>query len=147
QTRNERSVLPRALKNPMGPDFTIRSSTPDFVGDLDREPQFRPLLFLAQDVAFLGGGEAALRRQRELIEGGEFGGLFQTALDVVLFFQLAALGGDDANPHDLVADRQIAQRLEAARAVGIIFEEIAVVVGARQHGLGYRLVAAGRNPG
>ena len=122
-------------------------SSPDLVGDLDREPQLGPLLFLGEDVAFLGRGKAALRRQRELIQRREFGGLLQPALDVVLFLQLAGLGGDDADHHDLVALRQIAQRLEAAGAVGIIFQEIAVVIGAGQHGLGHRLVAAGRNPG
>jgi len=88
-----------------------------------------------------------LRRYRELVERREFARLFQPPLDVFLFFQLARFRGDDADHHDLVALRQIAQRLEAAGALGIIFEEIAVVIGAGQHGLRHRLVAAGRDPG
>src|SRR5581483_2514919 len=47
-----------------------------------------------EDVAFLGGGEAALRGQRELLQRREFRGLFEAPLDVVALFQLAELGGD-----------------------------------------------------
>src|SRR5882757_633125 len=57
---------------------------PHLIGDVDRELQLGPLLFLGEDVAFLGGSKAALRRYRELIERCEFGCLFQPALDVVL---------------------------------------------------------------
>jgi hypothetical protein len=39
------------------------------------------------------------------------------------------------------------QWLEAARALGIVFEEIAVVIAVRQKVLRHRLVAAGRDPG
>src|ERR1700743_1339716 len=92
---------------------------PHFVGDLDCEPQFGPLLVLGQDVALFGRGKAALRRQRELLERGEFRGLFQPALDIVFSLELAGLRGDDADHPDLVAPRRIAQRLEAAGAVGI----------------------------
>src|SRR3954464_3691895 len=45
---------------------------PHLVGDLDGEAQLGPLLFLAENVAFLGRGEAALRRQRQLLQRGEF---------------------------------------------------------------------------
>ena len=34
---------------------------PDFIGDFLDEPQLVPLLFLGQDVSFLGGGKTALR--------------------------------------------------------------------------------------
>ena len=44
---------------------------PDFLGHLDDHLQLRPLLVLGQDIAFLGGGEAALRRQAKLIEGDD----------------------------------------------------------------------------
>ena len=44
------------------------SLSPDFVGDFDDHAQLRPLLVLGQRVALLGRGEAALRRQAELVE-------------------------------------------------------------------------------
>ena len=43
-------------------------SAPHFVGKFDDHPQLGPLLVLGQHVAFLGRGEAALRRQAQLIE-------------------------------------------------------------------------------
>src|SRR5262249_43789660 len=86
---------------------------PHLAGDLDGEAQLGPLLFLREDVAFLGRGEAALRRQRELFERREFRRLVQPAPDVVLPLQLAEFRGDDADHDDLVALGQIAQRLEA----------------------------------
>src|SRR3954470_8983865 len=82
---------------------------PDLVGDFDREAELGPLLFLGQDVAFLGRGKAALRRHRELVKRREFGGLFETALDVVLLLELAEFRGNDADHDHLVALRQIAQ--------------------------------------
>ena len=42
----------------------------------------------------------------------------------------------------LLALRQEAQRLEAAGAIGVVFEEIAVVVAFAEQVLGDRLVAA-----
>src|SRR5258708_1415884 len=121
--------------------------TPHLVGDLDRKAQLGPLLVLAKDVALLGGGETALRRYRQLLQRREFRRFLQPPLDMVLLFQFADLRGDDADHPDLVALRQKPQRLESAGPIGIVFEEIAVIIGAREHGLRHRLVAAGRNPG
>jgi hypothetical protein len=45
---------------------------PHLGGDLDGEAQLGPLLVLTEDVAFLGGSEAALRRQRQLFQRREF---------------------------------------------------------------------------
>src|SRR6267378_689130 len=141
-TRNDGTSIASSPGHDAGALFA-----PYLFRDIDREPQLRPLLFLGEDVTLFGRGEAALRRNRELIQGHEFSCFFQPTLDVVLFLQFAGLRGDDANHHDLVALWQIPQRLEAAGAFGIIFEEIAVVVGAGQHGLRHRLITAGRNPG
>src|SRR5258705_2601484 len=58
-----------------------RLLSPHLVGNFDREAELGPLLLLGQDVAFLGRGEAALRRDRELVEWGEFGSLLEAALD------------------------------------------------------------------
>jgi hypothetical protein len=64
---------------------------PHLFRDLNDELELLPLLVLGQDVALLGRGEAALRRQRELIERREFRGLVEPPLDVVLLLQRAAL--------------------------------------------------------
>src|SRR3989442_234927 len=40
---------------------------PHLARDIDRQLQLGPLLFLGQDVAFLGRCKAALRRYRELV--------------------------------------------------------------------------------
>src|SRR5271169_5798609 len=95
---------------------------PHLVGDLDRESQLRPLLFLGEDVALLRRGKAALRRDRELLQWSELRGLLQPPFDVVLLLELAEFRGDDADHHDLVAPRQVTQRLEAAGAVRIVFQ-------------------------
>src|SRR5258708_22784500 len=87
---------------------------PHLTRDFHCEPQFRPLLFLGEDVALFGGSKAALRRYRELIQGGVSGGVLQPPCDVVLFLELAALGGDDAGHHELVALWQKPQRLQTA---------------------------------
>ena len=116
-------------------------------GDLHGHAQLRPLLVLGQHIAFLGRGKAALRGHRELIERGEFRGLVDAALDVVLLFERPELGADEAEHHDLVAFGQEPQRLEAAGALGVVFEEIAVVIAARKQALRHRLVAARRDPG
>ena len=109
--------------------------------------QLRPLLVLGQHIAFLGRGEAALRRQRELIRRHVFGGLADAALDVGLVFQGAEFGGDQAEHHDLGTGGQESQRLESAGALAVIFEEIAVVIAVCEQAFRHRLVAAGRNPG
>src|ERR1700751_5673385 len=105
------------------------SPPPPLGSDLARKAQLGPLLFLGEDVTLFRRGEAALRRQRKLLQRSEFGGLLEAALDVVALLQFAEFRGDQADHHNLVALRQIAQRLETTGAVGIIFEEIAVVVG------------------
>ena len=64
-------------------------SSPDLLRHLDDHAQLRPLLVLGQDIALLGGGEAALRRQAELLEGDEFRRLVDAALELVLGFQPA----------------------------------------------------------
>src|SRR6267142_1191115 len=120
---------------------------PHLIGELLDHAKLRPLLLLGEQVAFFGGGEAALRREAELLRRSELGRLVDPALDVVLLLERAALGGDQAKHHGLVAFRQEAQWFEAAGAVGVVFEEIAVVVHRPQQRLRHRLVAAFGNPG
>ena len=63
------------------------------------------------------------------------------------FSSVAGLGGDEADHHALLALGQEAQRLEPAGALGVVLQEIAVVVDAGEQHLGHRLVAALRDPG
>ncbi len=74
-------------------------------------------------------------------------GLLDALLDVGARLQPARLRRDEAEHDDLVALRQEAQRLETAGAVGVVFEEVAVVIALRQQAFRHRLVAAGRNEG
>src|SRR5436190_15113056 len=96
---------------------------PDLVGDLHDPPQLRPLLVLGQDIALLGGGEAALRREAELIEVDVPRGLVDAALELVLGFERPALRGDEPE-HDHLALGHETQRREAAGAVAVVFHEI-----------------------
>src|SRR5439155_15298186 len=120
---------------------------PYLAGDLADHPQLRPLLLLGEDVALFGGGEAALRRQTELLERGEFAGFLDAALDVDLVLERSALRSDEAEHHDLVALGQPPQRLEAAGELGVVFEEIAVIIASAQQIFRDRFVTARRNPG
>src|SRR5208282_4780226 len=50
--------------------FGMRLVPPDLSGDLPDHAQLGPFFVLGQYIAFLGRGEAALRRQAELVEIG-----------------------------------------------------------------------------
>src|SRR4051794_25640163 len=115
---------------------------PHFLRDLHGEAELGPLLLFGEDVALLRRGKTALRGECELLQWGELGGFLETALDRILVLEFTELRGDDADHDDLVALGQEAQRLEATGTVAVLFEEIAVVIGASEHGLGNRLVAA-----
>src|ERR1700749_2444683 len=95
---------------------------PDLGGGVDDQGELVPLLLLGEVVALLGRGEAALAGQAELVEGGVLGGLVDPALDEVLGLELAALAGDHAE-HDPLALGQVAERLEAARALVVPLAE------------------------
>ena len=118
------------------------ASAPHLTGDLDHHAQLRPLLLLGEHVAFFGGSKAALRREAELIEGGEFGRLVDAALDVVLLFQLDGFCRDQPEHDDLVALGQKAQRLKTAGARAVVFEEIAVVVQLAEQNFGDEVKSA-----
>src|SRR5262245_44721055 len=92
------------------------SSSPHLVCELHDHAELRPLFFFGQDVALLARGEAALRRQAKLIERHELGRLVDTALDLVLALELAALRRDKAENDELALGHE-AQRLEAAGAL------------------------------
>src|SRR5579864_1399133 len=78
-------------------------SAPHLVRQLDDHPQLRPLLVFGEDVAFLGRGEAALRREAKLIERDIFCRFLDAPFDVGLLLQRPGLGGDETEHDDLVA--------------------------------------------
>src|SRR5499427_10424993 len=86
---------------------------PDLLRGLNDQPELVPLLLLAEVVALLGGGEAALRGQAQLVDVHEPRGVLDPPLQLVLALQIAALGGDQPE-HDPLAPRHEPQRLEAA---------------------------------
>jgi hypothetical protein len=67
------------------------SLPPHLIGDIDRELELGPLLFLGEDVAFFGGRKAALRQHRELIQWCEFGGFLQLVRRVEHFAKTIAV--------------------------------------------------------
>src|SRR5215475_10740288 len=116
---------------------------PHLVRQLNDHAKLRPLLVLGQNVSFFGRGEAALRRQAELIERDELRGFFDALLDIRARLEAARLRRYQAEHHDLVPLRQEPQRLKAAGAVGVVFEEVAVVVALAEKIFRHRLIAAG----
>src|SRR5258708_17293208 len=120
--------------------FAILS--PDLVGNLGDPPELCPLLVLGQDIALLGGGEAALRREAELVEVDEPCRLVDASLEVVLGFERPALRSDEPEHHHLALGHE-AQRREAAGAVAVAFHEISVDVDLVEQDFSDRLIAAG----
>src|SRR3954447_18608359 len=77
---------------------------PDLGGGLDDQAQLRDLLVVGERVALDRRGEAALRRQAELVERHERGRLLDPPHELVLRLELAALRRDEAE-HDALALR------------------------------------------
>ena len=121
-------------------------SAPHFLRGLDHQRQLPALVFHRDVVAVHGAGEAALRRQAELVERRVLRGLVDAALQRVLVLELAELGGHQAE-HDDLALGQVAQRAEVARAFVVVLEEEGVEVHLGEQRLGHRLVVAGRRVG
>src|SRR6266568_3906319 len=95
---------------------------PDVLRSLDDQGELGPLLVLREVVAFLRGGEPALRRQAELIAVDIPGGIVDTPLEVVLALQVAALGGDQPE-HDPLAGGNKAKRRKAAGSLVVPLAE------------------------
>src|SRR6516165_968154 len=94
---------------------SARTSAPDFIGQFDDHGELCPLLVLGEAVAVLGGGEAALRGEAELVDVDELRRLLDAPPDLVLAFEHTGLRGDEAEHHRLALGDE-PQRLEAAGA-------------------------------
>src|ERR1700724_2743928 len=126
--------------------FAIGLFSPPLLGDLAAHPQLGPLFLFDESIPFLGRGEAALRREAELLEIGEFGGFLDAPLDDVLGFQRAGLGRHQAE-HSKAIFLQALERLKTAGAVGVVFHEIAVHLDLVEQHFLLGLVAAGAHEG
>src|SRR3984957_7001492 len=124
----------------------IRLVSPDLSGDLPDHAQLGPFFVLGQYIAFLGRGEAALRRETKLVEFGELGCFRDAALERVFGFERAGLGRDQAE-HRKAALLQALERLEPAGAFGVVFHEIAVHLDAVEQHFLHGVVAARAHEG
>src|SRR5579884_2693912 len=122
------------------------SGAPDLGGDLDDQLELGLLLVDREVVALLGGGEAALPRDPELVDVDVARGLLDPALEQVLVLELGLLGGDEPEDHPLVALGQEAQRLERAGALVVELQEVAVDAELAEQRLGDEVVAALGSP-
>src|SRR3954447_4554383 len=121
------------------PIFLCRA--PRLLRQLYHQPQLCFLHFRADWVAGFGGGEPALRADREAFERDVARGFVEAALQHGLILEKVHLGRNEAE-HDRLAVRNEAQRREVARAFRIVFEEEEFDRQAIEQFLGDRLVTS-----
>src|SRR6476661_3474700 len=119
---------------------------PHLAGDFDDHAQLRPLLVLGQRIALFGRGKAALRRQTQLFERNEFGGLVNTALDFVLGLESSALRRNETE-HGRPILREHPQRFEAAGTFAVVFHEEAMHLDSVKQDLLHGFVASAPHVG
>src|SRR5262245_16780928 len=103
------------------------SSAPNVFGDFDDPRKLRPLLVFRKEIALLRRREAALRREAQLLEIDLLRRRIDPALQLVLALERAALRRHETE-RDAFTFRQRTQWLEAARALVVVFHEVAVDV-------------------
>src|SRR4029450_12218714 len=108
-----------------GIDGVVCTLAPNFLSQLDNHPQLRPLLFFLQDVALLGRGKAALRREAQLIERNKFGCFLDAAMNLVSRLESPGFLGDQTENNGPVL-RQLSQWFEASGARGVVLHEEAI---------------------
>ena len=119
-----------------------RALVPHGARRVDDEPQLRPLLVLGDHIAFHHRSEAALRREREVLERNVLRRLFDAPGDRVGLSSSCGSFARDQAQHDGLAFGDEAQRLEAARAFVVVLEQETVDVERVEQLLGDRVVAA-----
>src|SRR5262249_56846825 len=77
-----------------------------------------------------------------LFERDILGRLLETLLDIGAWFQPPGLRRNQTEHHDLVALWKETQRLETAGTIGVVFEEVTVVVALCEKILRHRLAPA-----
>src|SRR5215831_15750667 len=94
--RSAAKSLPEQMTGDDSRDDPTERSPPNLICDFHDHRELGPLLVLGEHIALLSGSEAALWRKAQLIDVGEFRGRLDAALDLVLRFELPALGGHQA---------------------------------------------------
>src|SRR3982751_5335312 len=125
------------------PIFLCRA--PRLLRQLYHQPQLCFLHFRADWVAGFGGGEPALRADREAFERDVARGFVEAALQHGLILEKVHLGRNEAE-HDRLAVRHEAQRREVAGTLRIVFEEEEFDRELVEQFLGHGLVASFRMP-
>src|SRR3954468_19739761 len=120
-------------------------SLPHLSGHFHHPGELGPLFVGREVVAVVRAGEAALRRQAQRFQRHVRRGLVDLFFQVVLALELRRLGRHQPQYNGFVFGNE-AQRLEAARALGIEFHEERIDAG-REHRLRHRLIAALGDPG
>src|SRR5262249_12929727 len=98
---------------------------PDLLRRLHHQPHLGGLLVAGELVARNRGGEAALRREAELVHVHELRRLLDAPLEHVLVLELRALRRHEPEHHHLALGHE-AQRLERPGALVVVLEEEAV---------------------
>src|SRR5581483_7113826 len=125
----------------VGCSLLLRLS-PYWTSYVGHQLQLAALVVPIEQIAGRHGGKPALRAKRQALERNEPGGFVDAAGELVRILQLWRLGGDEAEHHHL-RGRQEAQRLESARARGIVvLEQEAIDLEAGEQLLGDGIVAA-----
>src|SRR5271163_1506220 len=99
--------------------------TPNVIGYFHDQPQFRFFIFNRQRISAGRAGEAALRRDSEILDRHELRGLVDSPLHRILVFQHGGLRADQSEAHELVFGHQ-AQRREIPGPRRIVLKEEAV---------------------
>src|SRR5260221_7735311 len=97
---------------PSGPERRERQlkPAPHLGRRLDDQPELGRLRLALDVVAVHGAGEAALRRESQLIQGNELRGLVDAALEVVLSLQRSDLRAHDAEDDTLALGHEPERR-------------------------------------
>ncbi len=136
---------------PVSSDAGDRRSGGDAAPDRLRGPHDEielPLLVVERDlVALFCRGEAALRRDAELVEIDMAGCCIELALQRIERLEIAGLGGDESRHDALLALREEPERLEPAGALRVILHEEDVDARLVEDGVRGRVVGTFRDPG
>src|SRR6266542_6285739 len=103
----------------------LSGAAPHFLGNLHHQLQLPALVVGGDAVAEMRAREPALRGKAQVLQRHELRRRLDAPLELVLGLELRLLGADEAQ-HHLLPLRHEAQRLEAARALGVVLEKESV---------------------
>src|SRR5215470_13314849 len=136
--------IARILISPLLRAPSIRGApsraAPDSAGRLGHQGELRVLVGRRDEIALFGRGEPALRAQREPLERHERRGLANPPLELRPALQRSVLGRHEPE-HDGPVVGYVLQRLEAAGARVVVFQEEAREPGRAEDLGGDRVVA------